>query len=169
MSEKQPKIVVEPTTTDRRLLVIGWSIVVLSALVLGYFYHSIPDTIATHFDHKSRADDFSHKSALWGIVVFNAISYLGLYLLATKVKPWNFNYPIRVSSENAPKVYALGIRMIVVLNLALAGLLSLLLFRMMYTAISGTQTLSWFLPVFSTVLLGIILYFGVRLTAISKT
>ena len=115
--KNHPKIEVEPSPTDKKLMKVGWGIVLLNAMVILLFYFDLPKTIPTHFNWQGEVDGYGHKFSLWLIPFFSALMYMGLSLMITKMKPYQINYPVKVTEKNAPKLYALAIRMVVVMNL----------------------------------------------------
>lgn len=84
-------------------------------LVLGVYF-DLPENIPTHFNFQGQVDGYGHKSALWAIPMLSAGLYLAMGLLATKMKPWLMNYPVKVTEENAPKLYPLALRMLSMMN-----------------------------------------------------
>ncbi|WP_350291057.1 DUF1648 domain-containing protein [uncultured Croceitalea sp.] len=120
MFGNQPKIEVKPNDFDRKLILVGWLLVAVNFIVVLSFYFTLPETIPTHFNLKGEADGFGSKSTLWILPIFNLVMYFGMTMLATKMKPWNYNYPTKVTAKNAPILYAMSIRMLVWLNLGIA-------------------------------------------------
>lgn len=117
MIRKQPEIDIKPTKTDRLFIRIGWVLVLLHFVVLFIFYFDLPNTMPTHFNLKGEADGFSSKNDLWILPILSLIIYFGVGKLITNMKPWHYNYPKKVTEQNAPYLYALSIRMLVWLNL----------------------------------------------------
>ncbi len=120
MFKNHPKIDVEPNDFDRKLILAGWLLVALNFILVFSFYSSLPEVIPTHFNIKGEADGFGNKSTLWVLPILNLVMYFGMTMLATKMKPWNFNYPTKVTEKNASKIYAISIRMLTWLNLGIA-------------------------------------------------
>lgn len=120
MFKNQPKIDIKPNDFNQKLILAGWFLVALNFILVLSFYSVLPETIPTHFNLKGEADGFGNKSTLWILPIFNLVMYFGMTMLATKMKPWNFNYPTKVTQENAPKLYAMSIRMLTWLNLGIA-------------------------------------------------
>ncbi|MEX0313756.1 MAG: DUF1648 domain-containing protein [Allomuricauda sp.] len=137
---KHPKIEVKPTTRDKNLVKLGWIIVALNVLLVLVFYFDLPETIPTHFNLKGEADGFGHKSTLWIIPIISTALYFGLGFFVTRMKPYNMNFPVKVTEKNAPELYALGIRMLAVMNLAtvVAFLLTTLIFILHIKGVVGT-------------------------------
>lgn len=139
-----PKIDVKPTKTDRLLMRIGWILVGLHFIVIAVFYFDLPNTIPTHFNLKGEADGFGSKTNLWALPILSLGTFYALWLLTIRMKPWNYNYPTKVTEKNAPALYALSISMMVWINLGTALLFLTVSLHSMASAkeIAGI-TLSW--------------------------
>jgi uncharacterized membrane protein len=120
MFKKQPKIDIKPNEFDRKLILAGWLIVGLNFILALTFYFQLPEIIATHFNLKGEPNGYSSKDSIWIIPILNLILYYGMTQIATKIKPWNYNYPTKVTEKNAPALYTMSIRMLVWLNLGIA-------------------------------------------------
>lgn len=114
--KKHPRVEVKPSQADVLLYRAGWMVVAFNVFLVLGVYADLPETIPTHFNFLGRVDGYGHKSALWAIPMLSAGLYLALGLVATKLKPWLMNYPVKVTEENAPKLYSLALRMLAVMN-----------------------------------------------------
>jgi uncharacterized membrane protein len=114
--KKHPRVEVKPSQTDLLLYRAGWMVVAVNVFLVLGVYADLPETIPTHFNFQGRVDGYGHKSALWAIPMLSAGLYLAMGLIATKLKPWLMNYPVKVTEENAPKLYSLALRMLAVMN-----------------------------------------------------
>lgn len=155
MFNNQPKIDVKPTKMDLRVLRIGWIIIVLNVLVVFAFYFKLPESIPTHFNLKGEADGYGSKSTLWMLPIISGLSYFLLFMITTKMKPWNFNYPTKVTEKNAPVLYALCLQMLVWLNLSIAVLFFIITLEILLKALEiEGLALGWtFIPLIAFVLL----------------
>ncbi|MEM9363927.1 MAG: DUF1648 domain-containing protein [Bacteroidota bacterium] len=120
MLHNHPKIEVRPNKTDHTILILGWVIIGFHALYIWFSFTKLPETIPTHFNINGEADGFGSKNTIWFVLVINIFMYALLAFLANKMKPWSFNYPTKITVNNAPQVYAMSIRMIVLLNFGIA-------------------------------------------------
>lgn len=80
------------------------------------FYFKLPDTIPIHFNVKGEADGFGSRSSLWLTPSISALTYLLMVTIIKNMKPWNFNYPTKVTEKNAPELYRMALQMMVWLN-----------------------------------------------------
>ncbi len=120
MFKSNPKIDITPNATDRKIILAGRGLVALHFILVLSFFYELPDTIATHFNLAGKADGFGSKNDIWAMPLLNLIMFYGMTLIATKMKPWNYNYPTKVTEKNAPILYAMSIRMLIYINLIIA-------------------------------------------------
>ncbi len=155
MFNNQPKIDVKPTKMDLRVLRIGWLVIVLNVLVVFAFYFKLPESIPRHFNLKGEVDGYGSKSTLWMLPIISGLSYFLLFMMTTKMKPWNFNYPTKVTEKNAPILYALCLQMLVWLNLSIAVLFFIITLEILLKALEiEGLALGWtIIPLIAFVLL----------------
>ena len=48
------------------------------------------------------------------------LTYALLALIIKKVKPWNMNYPVKITENNAPDVYKISLQTLIYMNLLIA-------------------------------------------------
>ena len=126
MFNSHPKINIEPNSTDRKILRVGWITVALNFLLVAIFYFDLPQTIPIHFNLKGEADGFGNRTTIWALPILSVLLYYGMYQITTRMKPWNYNYPLKVNTLNAPKLYSMSIRMVVWINLGISLLFFLI-------------------------------------------
>lgn len=120
MFRKQPQIEVKQKPHDKKVVVAGWIIIGINFLLGLYVIFDLPDIIPIHFNLAGKADAFGSKNDIWLAPILSLLIYWGLTLITSKVKPWNYNYPIKVSEKNARQLYTLSNRMLYHLNLGIA-------------------------------------------------
>ena len=67
-----------------------------------------PDIVPIHYNFAGQADSFGNKSTLWGLPVISLITYIGLTIL--NCYPHIFNFPTKVTPENAEALYKIATR-----------------------------------------------------------
>jgi uncharacterized membrane protein len=140
MFKAHPKIEVRPNSLDKNLFKVGYIIIGIHFLITALSYSNLLDIIPIHFNLKGEADGFSNKLNIWFLPLLNVGMFYGIKLLVTKMKPYQMNYPVKVTETNAPVLYGMAIRMLVLLNLSIA----LLLFLISLHTILLTQNLQPF-------------------------
>ena len=142
-SEIRPVLKLQLNTTDYALEAIA-ILGIISLWVLAVVsYSSLPDSISTHFNISGQADDWGNKASVFilpviGILVFTGISILSKF-------PHIFNYPVKVTEENALQLYTKSVRIIRILK-ALVVILFLFIKWQVCKSAEKAEIHAWFLP-----------------------
>lgn len=148
-NEQRPKIELEQTPADRILEgVAAAGLIVLWVLPAAY-YNDLPDTIATHFNAAGEADGYGPRITLWLLPLIGLGLYIGLTLVNRY--PRIFNYPVKITPENAERQYQLATRLIRMLKTGIMWLFTYLCWLIVNSASSGQATLN---PVFLWIVMG---------------
>ncbi len=160
---KQPKIDLptDPTNT--------WFRIATLATVVGMFafaaisFPDLPERIPIHFNAKGEADGFGSKNTIWFLPVLTAVMAAILNFVSTI--PHIYNYPSKITEENAPRQYAIASRMMVSLNFFIAVIFAYILWGTIQKATDqGSGLGSWFLITTLVVLGMLLLYFTLQMT-----
>lgn len=83
------------------LAVLG---ILVHALILVYYWPTLPDVIPTHFGLSGEVDGWGSKNTLLILLVVNA----GMYVMMTVFNffPHIFNYPVEITEKNARAQYS---------------------------------------------------------------
>ena len=114
----RPKEKVKLSGLETVLFWLPAVIVLVSGVVLAIKYQGLPQVIPSHFDATGQADDWSDKSILIWLYLGSVFLIAGLAVLARF--PHLFNYPVPVTEENAPRLYKLGVNLMIWINFSLA-------------------------------------------------
>ena len=113
----------------------------------------LPDKIPTHFDLAGNPNAWGSPSTLWLLPVIATAIY-GLITLVSFF-PSAFNYPVKVTSENRPRLQALSLQMVAWLKVELAFLITWLQWSILAAVRSGHGRVSpWIVPVFLVLVFG---------------
>lgn len=156
----QPKISVPVSTIER---ILDFFSVVFLISMFGYLlfkWPSLPDTIATHFDASNKADGWGSKGVIWSLPITALLLFIGLTALAKF--PHIFNYPSRVTEENAPKFYILGRQMMKWLNCEIMFILLIFVWDFIQSAQGANGLGIWFLPIALILLFGTIIIYLIK-------
>jgi cytochrome bd-type quinol oxidase subunit 2 len=120
---KRPRIELEKSQTAILLEILTFMLVAGAAGLIGWYYNQLPDKIPIHFNWPSKDENgFGSKDLLWVSPLICGVLAIGLYIL--NGYPRIFNYPVKITQENAEYQYRQATRMIRILNLII-GLLCL--------------------------------------------
>lgn len=146
---QRPKIALEQTPADRILEGLAAAGLVVLLALPAVYYSDLPDTIPTHFNAAGEADDSGSKLTIWLLPLIG----LGLYGALTLInrQPQIFNYPVRITPENAERQYQLATRLIRVLKAGIMWMFVYLSWLIINAALSGRAAIG---PVFLWIVLG---------------
>jgi uncharacterized membrane protein len=125
---KHPRITIKPQPVDLLIELLGMISLCLLFLLPLVYMNRLPDEIPVHFKLSGQPDRYSEKGSLW---IFPLVS-LFLYAALTAVNrfPHVFNYPVKVTEENAERLYRIGTRTLRILKTLLV---TMFLYAMAYT------------------------------------
>ncbi len=159
--EQRPKLKLKLSTLDWAIELIGWlALVGMWAFVL-INYNDLPETIPTHFNTSGEADDFGKKNTIItlpivGTILFLAVTFINQF-------PHIFNYPTKITQENALKQYTNATRMMRFLKLVLVITFGLIAFKTIEHAKGNSEGLgSWFLPTTILILIVPLVFFTIK-------
>lgn len=123
------------------LAYLAW---ITAAVMLGP--HALPARIPVHFDAAGQPDGWGSPKALLGMPIFGAFLY-GLMTVVARF-PAAFNFPVRVTPANRPRLEALALEMIAWLKAEVLCLFAWVQQTAVASARSSQAHLSpWFMPV----------------------
>lgn len=139
MFKDHPKIEVVPSTFDRKIIKVGWFVLLAQCCFLFIFYFDLPSKIPTHFSFDVTVNGYGRKNTLWFLLFISTITYYLITRLITRLKPWKFNYPVKITTKNASEIYSYNIEMLALINLFIAILLTIISFEIILKAKEFTE------------------------------
>jgi uncharacterized membrane protein len=156
--ENRPVIKTEMTPVSWILEFLALAGILAIVGVLAYYFPRLPDIVPSHFNGAGEPDEWSTKSSIWALPAAG----LFVYILLTIIMffPHRFNFPVKITPENAKRQYTYALLMIRYLKATLVWLFFLLTLTTVRVAMKITDGLGeWFLPVFlGLTFLPVILY-----------
>jgi uncharacterized membrane protein len=152
------------TKSDVLLQGIALAGLVAAGIMLALQWPKLPDVVPRHFDIAGRPDAWGSKRSLLQLPVVTFI----LYVLLTVGErfPNHFNYPWRITQENAQTQYRLARRLVISLKALIVWTFFFILWRALETAVGQRGGLGpWFVPLIvgaPAVLIGFFIYRGAR-------
>lgn len=154
----RPKLKPEMAPIDWLLEIFALCALAFLAGYTVYWYSRLPEVIPTHFNFKGEVDDYGNRSELWFLPAIGLFIYVLMTLIA--LVPHTFNFPWKITPQNALRQYRLAIRMIRTLKLTLVLLFTAIVHNMVRSALThGLEMSWWFMPFFmAAVFLPVIIY-----------
>ena len=141
----RPKIRIKLTTADKAMELIGWFALITIWIIVISSYSNLPDTIPIHYNAVGKADGFGNKINILILPLVATILFVGM-TIANKF-PHIFNYPIKITEQNAFRQYTNATRMMRFLKLILVLIFGLITFKTTQSTGGNSSGLGiWFLP-----------------------
>jgi uncharacterized membrane protein len=116
-------------------LVTIWSLAVTA-------YINLPEIIPTHFGINGKADDWGNKVTVFILPAISMVLFIGISILNRF--PHIFNYPVRVTAENANFLYSRGTRLIRIIKVSILIIMLFIEFQIYLP--KGTEKVpGWFI------------------------
>ncbi len=150
--EIRPKLKPELSAADKIFEISGWAALAILWVLTSFIYSNLPEIIPIHFDASGQANDHENKLAIMFLPVIVTLVFIGLTVL--NQYPHIFNYPTKITPENAIRQYRNATSMIRFLKfiLSIVGCLIILMISLTVAGKSGGISV-WLQPL----ILGLIL------------
>lgn len=124
-----------------------------------YQFPKLPETLPSHFNGAGSPDEYSSRSSFWILPGVGIFIYILLSLIV--LIPYQFNYMVRITPENALRQYTMATRLIRYLKSVIILLFLYISHATVQVAEGKSPGLGfWFLPVVLGAIFGsVIIYF----------
>ena len=158
----RPRIKPDKEPIDFLLEITGMVAVITLVVLTAISYKGLPGRIPTHFNGLGQPDNYGGKGMIWLLPVITVVMYTGLSII--NLFPYNFNFPVNITEENAPRLYRHAMRSIRILSLMLVMVFFYLTWQTIALAGGKSSGLGFlFLPVGIFAIMNFILYMVVRM------
>ncbi len=145
MFENRPKIDLVLSRTDKVMEKTGQVMLVILWALTVYSLITLPTIIPTHFDAAGKVNGHGHKAMLLFMPILGTLLYWGMTYV--NKYPHIFNYPVKITPENALNQYTNGTKMGRYLIIALVTLFIVIVLVTYLTVKGVIDGLGyWFLP-----------------------
>lgn len=149
-----------PSYTVRILNRLLLFIIIGNIIYIFVSFPSLPDEIPIHFNLAGEADNWGNKAIILIFPLLFKVVFLLLYFLAKD--PSTYNYPVKVTEENAESLFVLARQMLTVMNFQVGVIMLFLTFYMIQTA-KGVELPGFLLIVLITIVLGTTIYYLIKM------
>lgn len=163
MRSNRPRIKVPFEGFDIVLELVSIAVLILMWVYLIIEYPELPETMASHFNAKGEADDYSGKFYLWYLPLIATVLYISLFVL--NKYPHLHNYMVNITENNALKNYRLSTRIVRITNTLIVIMFAYIIYYIVQNAKEyDMQFSSWFVPVVLSIcfLITIVVFFYSR-------
>lgn len=114
--------------------------ILLSVLIIVRFWWLLPDRIPIHFGFSGQPDAWGDKLTIWLLPAVATILFM--VLAAVSRYPHIFNYPVRITEQNAHRQYLLARSLLVFLKTEICWLFAFIVRQQIIVALGNAQKLS---------------------------
>ncbi|MCC3404578.1 MAG: DUF1648 domain-containing protein [Microcoleus sp. PH2017_10_PVI_O_A] len=137
---QRPVISLGLSPADLAVELAGAIAILVSILPIVQFWGVLPDRIPIHFGFRGLADAWGDKVMIWMLPAVAAIIFV--VLTAVSPYPHTFNYPVRITQENARRQYLLGQSLLVWLKAEVCWLFAFVVRQQILVALGNAQRFS---------------------------
>lgn len=147
----RPRLVLESSRLEIGLELLTVAGLIYAAFCLIINYQALPPSIPMHFNYKGEVDSWGSKESIWFLAGITAVIYISMMWVARI--PHMFNYPFKITAENAERQYRIARTFIKLLSAEIVWLFAVLLYSTMEVALSSATTMS---PLFNYFFLAVV-------------
>jgi uncharacterized membrane protein len=103
-------------------------------------YGGLPDKIPTHFGPGGQPDAYGPKATIWILPIIAILTFSIFNIL--NQKPHLFNYPTKITEENAFDQYRFATRMMRFINAAISAFMAYITYGIVQTALGKMSGLN---------------------------
>ncbi len=132
MNLTQPKVYVPASKWEKVCNAASLVVIAVTVLYVIRSYASLPETIPIHFNAQGEADNWGNKATIFLLPGISFVLFISLYFL-NKV-PHLFNLPVKITEENARRIYPLARTMMAIINFQVVLMFSYATWQTIQTA-----------------------------------
>lgn len=136
---KKPKINLKRTTTDLILELLTLAVLIFSWVDIIIHYPKLPGNIPIHFNGSGQPDAWGDPSTIFLLPIIGTLICIGLFYLNRF--PHIFNYPQKITENNAKEMYQKATMMMRILNLTTILILTFISYQTIQTALGEREGL----------------------------
>jgi uncharacterized membrane protein len=140
----RPKIKIKKSKLE--MIMNGLSVLMIAGTIIyiASVWPELPDKMPSHFNAAGEPDDWSGKGSVLILPIISSLMFMLLYFVAKF--PHIHNYPVKVTEENAERLYTISNRMLVILNFEMVFFLNLGAWETVKVGFGKDGLGLWFLP-----------------------
>ena len=161
LKSKRPKVKTRFKIFDLIMEIAGVAAVISLWIFLMTSYSNLPDVIPFNFNTAGQADGFDNKSKIFILPVIATALFVVMTILSRF--PHFFNYPVKITENNAQFQYENMTRMLRLVKLSLVLVFGCIVFQTIRTATGNADGLGvWLLPTTLAIIFIPVIYFAVK-------
>lgn len=157
----RPRIKLPLSSFDQVIEFIGLAFLVFLIILPLRYYSDLPVRIPVHFNASGAPDGYGSKTTLFLLPAIGLVLWLAMTILTRF--PHIFNFPVKITPENAEVQYRLATRMMRILKTLILIMFAFISYKTIQIATGNEAGLGKaFLPVFLIITFGVVLIYLVK-------
>ncbi|WP_452223052.1 DUF1648 domain-containing protein [Lacinutrix chionoecetis] len=136
-NDSRPKLTLKKDQAQRILEYATFGLLCIALLYTVLNYNNLPEQVPMHFNLSGEVDSYGEKSFVWFPILIGFVLCIGIYKL--NKYPHLFNYPDKITKENAEKHYTSAVKMMSWLNFLMALLFAVVTYQIVSLGMSGAS------------------------------
>ncbi|UJL45374.1 DUF1648 domain-containing protein [Virgibacillus sp. NKC19-16] len=162
----QPNIKIPASTWENVFHLFAFILIITMFVYAIFMYSKLPDEVPIHFNAAGEADNWGGKGAIFMLPFISLPMFMLLFFLGRV--PHTHNYPVKVTEQNAPKLYRESRLMLSVINFEVVAIFSLITWEMAQSAQGNGAMGIWMIVLVTVVPLATVGYFLLRMNRLKK-
>lgn len=143
--ENRPILKIALTSADKLVETLGWVAVLAIWILTITNYSNLPHTIPIHFNASGEADGFGGKGMILTLPIVGSVLFIGMTIL--NKHPHLFNYPIKMTADQALDQYTNATKLVRYLKFSIVVIFGLIVLQTIRKVNGEADGLGeWFLP-----------------------
>ncbi|WP_417291423.1 DUF1648 domain-containing protein [Corallibacter sp.] len=138
--DDRPKIEIEKSVQDKLLQITPFILLGIGLVYTLINYNSLPAQVPVHFNFSGEVTNYAEKNSIWFLTILGFVLTFGMYKLMQY--PHQFNYPVKITPENAEKQYKSAIKMMTYMNIGVASLFLIINYEIVRVSINSESGFS---------------------------
>ncbi len=142
----RPRLEIDISPLEIVANVVSLMGMILIVVVIYKYWPQLPDLVPSHFGLNGQPDAWTSKNSL----PFFALIPLALYILLTVIgrKPHLCNYSVRLTKDNAVRLYAISVKFLAILKMILSWLFVYIFYAIAQIGLGSSWQLDWGFVIF---------------------
>ncbi|TYB77353.1 DUF1648 domain-containing protein [Bizionia gelidisalsuginis] len=138
----RPKLKIDCDKSDRIIEALTLLSLLFSFAFIAHHYSDLPDRVPAHFGLDGEVNRYDEKSMIWLVPMLLSAICFGVYKL--NKHPYIYNYPVKITENNAEKQYRSSTKITRYINLSFSLICAVITYEMVTIALKNSTSFSLF-------------------------
>ena len=148
----RPDVNPKYTAVQKAMVAASIALLLFHFGIITLYWASLPEKVVSHYGLAGKPDAWRSRGSLWALPLISLVQCLIMILLS--LVPRSYNYPFRITTENALRQYSLARSLILFINFEIVTLFFYITWSTIRIALGQATELG---PLFIAVFLGILM------------